>query len=98
MKPDEERAVLERAAKVIEEGAKLSFALFISHALTGMIWFGALQALEARFNLPIVAQWCLWAGSIPAALFVAVVFHRWVDTPVQRWLAQRLKRRQTATA
>ena len=69
-----------------------------NHALTGMVWFGALHALQARFDLPMGLQWALWAGSIPAALVVALVFHRWVDTPVQAWLARRLERPRTATA
>ena len=52
----------------------------------------------ARENLPPAAQWGLWAASIPAALVVALIFHRFVDTPVQAWLARRLKRPQAATA
>lgn len=92
------RTPVAKPSRLIEEGAKLSFALFITHALTGMIWFGVLQVLQARFDLPILVQWCLWAGSIPAALVVALVFHRWVDTPVQAWLSRRLKRPQTAAA
>ncbi|MDO9338865.1 MAG: acyltransferase [Caulobacter sp.] len=92
------RTPVARPSRLIEEGAKLSFALFITHALTGMIWFGALQMLNGRFDLPISLQWALWAGSIPAALVVALVFHRWVDAPLQSWLAQRLKRPQAATA
>ncbi|RYF93167.1 MAG: acyltransferase [Caulobacteraceae bacterium] len=92
------RTPVAEPSKLIEEGAKLSFALFITHALTGMIWFGALQVLNGRFDLPVSLQWVLWAGSIPAALVVALVFHRWVDAPLQSWLAQRLKRPQAATA
>lgn len=92
------RTPVAKPSKAIEEGAKLSFALFITHALTGMIWFGALQVLYARVDVPILAQWVLWAGSIPAALVVATLFHRWVDTPVQNWLARRLKPRREAAA
>jgi peptidoglycan/LPS O-acetylase OafA/YrhL len=92
------RTPVAKPSKLIEEGAKLSFALFITHALTGMVWFGVLRVLEGRFDLPAAVQWGLWAGSIPASLVVALVFHRFVDTPVQAWLARRLKRPQAAAA
>lgn len=92
------RVPVARPSALIEEGAKLSFALFITHALTGLVWFGMVNVLEARFDLPKVAHWTLWAGSIPAALVVALAFHYWVDTPVQAWLAQRLKKRPIAAA
>lgn len=92
------RTPVAKPSKLIEEGAKLSFSLFITHALTGMVWFGALRVLEGRFDLPAAAHWALWAGSIPASLVVALVFHRFVDTPVQAWLARRLKKPRAATA
>ncbi|MDB5471862.1 MAG: acyltransferase [Caulobacter sp.] len=92
------RTPVARPSRLIEEGARLSFALFITHALTGMLWFGALQALYARFDVPTGVQWALWAGSIPAAMAMAVAFHHWVDMPVQAWLARRLARPQPAAA
>ena len=92
------RTPVAKPSRLIEQGAKLSFALFITHSLTGLLWFGALQVLEARVDLPAAVHWLLWAGSLPAALVVALVFHHLVDTPVQTWLARRLKSRQTAAA
>lgn len=92
------RTPVARPSKLIEEGAKLSFALFITHALTGLVWFGVLQQLNARIDVPVALQWGLWACSLPAALVVAIVFHRWIDTPVQAWLARRLKKPQAAAA
>jgi peptidoglycan/LPS O-acetylase OafA/YrhL len=90
------RVPVAKPSALVEEGAKLSFALFITHAFTGLVWFGALNVLEARVDLPEVVRWVLWAGAIPAALIVSLVFHYWVDTPVQAWLAQRLKKRPVA--
>ncbi|WGM38182.1 acyltransferase [Caulobacter sp. NIBR1757] len=92
------RTPVAKPSRLIEEGAKLSFALFITHAVTGMLWFGALQALNARVDVPVGLQWALWAGSLPAALVMAIAFHHWVDTPVQAWLARRLNPRQAAVA
>lgn len=90
------RIPVARPSALIEEGAKLSFALFITHAFTGLVWFGMVNVLEARFDLPAATHWLLWAGSIPAAVIVSLAFHYWVDTPVQAWLAQRLKKRPVA--
>jgi peptidoglycan/LPS O-acetylase OafA/YrhL len=85
------RLPVKRPSALIEEGAKLSFALFITHGLTGLMWFGALGVLEARVDLPAWAHWTLWAGAVPASLVVAALFHRLIDDPVQKWLAPRLK-------
>ncbi len=92
------RTPVAKPSRLIEQGAKLSFALFITHSLTGLLWFGALQVLEARVDMPAAVHWLLWAGSLPAALVMALVFHHWVDAPVQAWLARRLRSRQTAAA
>ncbi|HYE46558.1 MAG TPA: acyltransferase [Caulobacter sp.] len=94
------RTPVARPSALVEQGAKLSFALFITHALTGLGWFGSLHVLEARVALPEAARWALWAGSIPAALVVSIVFHHWVDAPVQAWLKRALKsgRREPAAA
>jgi peptidoglycan/LPS O-acetylase OafA/YrhL len=90
------RLPVRRPSALIEQGAKLSFALFITHGLTGMVWFGALILLRGRVDLPAWLDWSLWAMSIPAALVVAALFHRLVDEPIQRWLAPRLKSRARA--
>ncbi len=92
------RLPVKRPSRLVEEGAKLSFALFITHALTGLVWFGALGALESRVDLPMGLHWALWAASVPAALVAAWLFHVLVDDPIQKWLAPRLKRRARAPA
>lgn len=74
-----------RPSQIVEQAAKLSFALFITHALTGLVWFGALRQLD----LPVAMQWAGWALSFPVALGVAALFHRYVDEPLQAWLKPR---------
>lgn len=78
-----------RPSRLVEQGAKLSFALFVTHALTGLIWFGGLTLLAGKVAIPPWLHWGLWAGSLPAALVVAALFHHFVDAPVQAWLARR---------
>jgi peptidoglycan/LPS O-acetylase OafA/YrhL len=92
------RLPVARPSALIEQGAKLSFALFITHALTGLIWFGALGALRESVSLPAWLDWTLWAASIPAALITAALFHRLIDDPIQKWLAPRLTGRARAEA
>lgn len=92
-----------RPSPLIEQGAKLSFALFITHAVTGMVWFGCLTVARARFALPPAIDWALWAASAPAALIVAGLFHRFIDAPLQAWLnsphpARAERRRDAAPA
>lgn len=78
-----------KPSRLIEEGAKLSFALFITHALTGLVWFGGLGAIAGRIAFPAWAHWGLWALSVPLALIMAALFHRFVDAPVQAWIKTR---------
>lgn len=83
------RLPVNRPSALIEQGAKLSFALFVTHALTGLMWFGALETLTRKVALAPWLHWGLWALSLPLALVVAALFHRFVDEPVQTWLAKR---------
>lgn len=78
-------------SELAERGAKLSFALFITHSITGMAFFGAMKVLQRKVELGAGAHWALWAASIPAAVAVAWLFERLIDEPVQRWLAARRK-------
>jgi len=87
------RLPVAKPSALVEQGAKLSFALFITHGLTGLLWFGALHAAEARFELPSWLHWALWAAALPAAFVVSALFHRWIDDPIQQWLKPRLARK-----
>ena len=85
-----------RPSRLVEQGAKLSFALFVTHALTGLLWFGGLDLLTAHQTLAPWLHWSLWALSLPLSLVVAGLFHHVVDEPVQAWLARRRIVRRTA--
>ncbi|CAN1531569.1 COG1835 Predicted acyltransferases [Caulobacteraceae bacterium] len=87
------RLPVRRPSRLIALGAKLSFALFVTHALTGLVWFGGLSVLAGKLDLAPWTHWALWAASLPAALVVAGLFHHLVDAPVQDWLARRRTRR-----
>jgi peptidoglycan/LPS O-acetylase OafA/YrhL len=84
------RLPVRRPRPLLEQGARLSFALFLTHAFTGMLWFTAVRALEARVSLGEPVRWALWGLAFPAALVVAWGFERYVDQPIQAWLTPRL--------
>ena len=85
------RLPVRRPSALIETGARLSFALFLSHVFTGMLWFTVMRALEAHVALSEPVRWALWAAAFPLSLVGAWMFDRWVDQPVQAWLTPRLK-------
>ena len=89
------RLPVTRPSALIEQGAKLSFALFITHAVTGMIWFGGLNVLNNILPLAPWLHWVLWGASLPLALVTAGLFHRFFDAPVQAWLARRRSARRS---
>lgn len=78
-----------KPSRLIERGANLSFALFITHAMTGLVWFGGLGTIAGHIAIPVWVQWGLWATSIPLSLLFAALFHRFFDAPVQAWIADR---------
>ena len=79
-----------RPIPLAEAAGKLSFSLFITHLLVSIVWFGVLhQANEGV--IPVWMRWGLWAGALPAALIVALVFDRFIDQPVQARVAPLLK-------
>ena len=82
-------AVPRRPSTLVARAAELSFALYITHGLVGMIWF---RALELAFGdgLADPVRWALWASGFPLALAAAFAFHHLIDLPLQRWIKPRL--------
>jgi peptidoglycan/LPS O-acetylase OafA/YrhL len=88
------RLPVRKPSAVIEGAAKLSFALFITHTLSGLIWFGVTAIAERRLHTAQPVDWLLWTLAFPFASVVAGLFHRFVDEPLQAWLAPRLAQRR----
>lgn len=91
------RLPVRRPSAAVEQAAKLSFALFITHTLSGLVWFGLASVVERRLALPPAAAWALWGLAFPFALAMAGLFHRFIDEPLQAWLAPRLTARRLRT-
>jgi peptidoglycan/LPS O-acetylase OafA/YrhL len=71
--------------------ADMSFALFITHALVGAVWF----SLEEQLGL--TSSWLAWSLGFMAALVFAGLFHRFVDQPIQARVRKALARPDRTT-
>lgn len=82
-------------------GAKVSFALFMIHTLTGAVWFDAVQPIATEV-VPALntahGQWLLWSAGLVATVLAAALYCAWVDEPIVRWLNQRLFKRVRANS
>ncbi len=82
-----------RPSKLVETAAMVSFSMFISNEVVRIAWFGVVNALVARFALPLAAQWSLWGLGVLAAVGFAFAFHFAIDNPIQNRIRAALKRR-----
>ncbi len=77
------RLPVKRPRKWIEEGAKLSFALFITHIFVGVIYWSAVHKLIETRPIDIRLQWVMWVAGFPLAYGAAWLFHTFIDQPIQ---------------
>lgn len=78
-----------------EKAAAVSFPLFITHFVSGEVYFRIVRAVGPR--LPGWTAWPLWAGGFVFALVCALAFVRFVDRPLQAMLGKLLDRRRQRT-
>jgi peptidoglycan/LPS O-acetylase OafA/YrhL len=83
-----------KPSRLIEKMAVVSFSMFITNEVVRIAWFGAVNILAAKFALPAVTQWALWALGVLAAVAFAFAFHFVVDEPIQARIRAWLKRRR----
>ena len=74
-------------------GAKVSFSLFMTHTITGIVWFSGVQPLMERFH-PAAATvawqaWGLWGLALVAAVVAADLYNRLIDAPLQGAIRRR---------
>ena len=85
-----------RPSKLVEKAAVMSFAMFITNEPVRIVWFGLVNAVEARVALPVGVQWGLWAMGVAAAF--AFAFNAVIDQPLQNrikaWLKSRRRTRE----
>jgi peptidoglycan/LPS O-acetylase OafA/YrhL len=86
------RLPVKRPQAWIEEGAKLSFALFITHIFVGVIYWSAVHKLIETVPIGIGWQWLMWLAGFPIAYGAAWLFHTYVDQPLQDRIQPLLRR------
>lgn len=86
------RLPVKRPQQWIEEGAKLSFALFITHIFVGVIYWSAVHKLIDTVPIGIGWQWLMWLAGFPLAYGAAWAFHKYVDQPIQDCLQPLLRK------
>lgn len=74
-------------------GARVSFSLFMTHTITGAVWFGVIQPVIERLH-PGAATvawqaWALWLAALIAAVVAADLYNRLIDAPLQRAIRRR---------
>ena len=84
---------VKKPSKLVETAAMVSFSMFISNEVIRIVWFGVVNAVEARISLPLAAQWGLWGLGVAAAVAFAFAFHFAIDNPIQTRIRGWLKRR-----
>lgn len=87
------RLPVKKPSATLETAAKLSFALFITHTLVGLLYYDQIHGLIYRVKIPLEYQWAMWAAGFPIAIAAAYAFDRWVDQPIQKRIAPWLKRK-----
>lgn len=85
-----------RPSRTLEWAGKVSFSLFITHTISGLVWFKVVGAALAPFAQGPAAQWLLWGGALPFAVAAAAAFHHLVDQPIQLSLRPLTKGRSQA--
>lgn len=70
-----------RPSRQVAYFGRLAFALFITHALAGMVWFQAAEGVA-------LGGWVAWAGGLAFAIAFASVFERLVAAPVEAGIRQ----------
>jgi len=75
-----------RPSRLVEWAGKLSFSLFITHTLAGLLWFDLIGAALLRLGGGALWAWTVWFGALAFALGLAAAFHHWVDQPIQQRL------------
>ena len=85
------RLPVQRPSLLLERAAKVSFALFITHTLVGVLYFDQVHMLIFKVKIPLLYQWGMWLAAFPLAIAAAWAFDRWVDQPIQNRLAPLLR-------
>jgi peptidoglycan/LPS O-acetylase OafA/YrhL len=83
-----------RPSYLLEKGALVSFAIFITNEFVRNVWFGVEHVVMRRHPLTTAQGWMAWWLALAVAVGFAVAFHYLVDMPTQRWIRGMRKGRR----
>jgi len=78
-----------RPSYLLEKGALVSFAIFITNEFVRNVWFGVVHVVARHRSFTTAQSWGLWWLALAVAIAFAVAFHYVVDMPTQRWIRAR---------
>jgi peptidoglycan/LPS O-acetylase OafA/YrhL len=78
-----------RPSYLLEKGALVSFAIFITNEFVRNVWFGVVHVVGRHHSFTTAQSWGLWWLALGVAVAFAVGFHYLVDMPTQRWIRAR---------
>ncbi len=82
---------VKRPSYLLEKGALVSFAIFITNEFVRNVWFGVEHVAMRHHPLTVGQGWAAWWLALTVAVVFAVAFHYLVDMPTQHWLRARRK-------
>jgi len=87
-----------RPSYLLEKGALVSFAIFITNEFVRNVYFGVEHVVARKLPVGLTAGWAAWWVALGVAVAFAVAFHYLVDMPTQGWIKARRKRGRVAKA
>jgi peptidoglycan/LPS O-acetylase OafA/YrhL len=84
-----------RPSHLLEKGALISFAIFITNEFVRNVYFGIEHVVAKKLPVGLtagpIAGWAAWWVALAVAIAFAVAFHYLVDMPTQGWIKARRK-------
>lgn len=77
---------------IAAQAGQLSFALYLTHTLAGIVWYRVLERLVSLDSLTGPAAWLAWASAFPFAVVCAWIFYKVVEAPLKGWSDRRFER------
>jgi peptidoglycan/LPS O-acetylase OafA/YrhL len=87
-----------RPSYLLEKGALVSFAIFITNEFVRNVYFGVEHVVARKLPVGATTGWVAWWVALGVAVAFAVAFHYLVDMPTQGWIKARRKRGRPAVA
>jgi peptidoglycan/LPS O-acetylase OafA/YrhL len=86
-----------RPSYLLEKGALVSFAIFITNEFVRNVYFGIEHAVARKLPVGMATGWAAWWVALGVAVAFAVAFHYLVDMPTQDLIKGRRRGKRAKT-